>query len=255
LTLKIIECYIRLHELVTFPIWLSPTVVSSFREVAGALGGAGFFRCDRPRTSTELRHAPGHTGDQGDWMTKQSTAGARAAASPVDDAGAVAAADGGRRQPKRRRRPAPKADVMHWWTSSSESAAVRKFADAYRAAGGVWVDTAIAGADQAKAVAINRIVGGNPPTAAQFNTTKQFRDLIDQGVLNNVDEIAARDKLGPVDAGAGAGRDPRQGPLLRAAGRHPHVDLDLVFEGRVQESRHRQASRPPRTSCSPRWTS
>jgi glucose/mannose transport system substrate-binding protein len=51
---------------------------------------------------------------------------------------------------------------MHWWTSSSESAAVRKFADAYRAAG-VWGDTAIAGADQAKAVAINRIVGGNPP--------------------------------------------------------------------------------------------
>lgn len=88
----------------------------------------------------------------------------------------------------------PKAEVMHWWTSSSESAAVRKFADAYRAAGGVWVDTAIAGADQAKAVAINRIVGGNPPTAAQFNTTKQFRDLIDQGSLNNVDDVALRDK-------------------------------------------------------------
>jgi glucose/mannose transport system substrate-binding protein len=88
----------------------------------------------------------------------------------------------------------PKAEVMHWWTSSSESAAVRKFADAYRAAGGVWADTAIAGADQAKSVAINRIVGGNPPTAAQFNTTKQFRDLIDQGSLNNVDDIALRDK-------------------------------------------------------------
>ncbi|MET0267847.1 MAG: ABC transporter substrate-binding protein [Duganella sp.] len=88
----------------------------------------------------------------------------------------------------------PRAEVLHWWTSSSESAAVRKFADAYRAAGGVWLDTAIAGADQAKAVAINRIVGGNPPTAAQFNTTKQFRDLIEQGALNNVDDIAARDK-------------------------------------------------------------
>jgi glucose/mannose transport system substrate-binding protein len=89
---------------------------------------------------------------------------------------------------------APKAEVMHWWTSSSESAAVRKFADAYRAAGGVWGDTAIAGADQAKSVAINRIVGGNPPTAAQFNTTKQFRDLIEQGSLNNVDDIAVRDR-------------------------------------------------------------
>jgi glucose/mannose transport system substrate-binding protein len=89
---------------------------------------------------------------------------------------------------------APKADVLHWWTSSSESAAVRKFADAYRAAGGVWADTAVAGADQAKSVAINRIVGGNPPTAAQFNTTKQFRDLIDQGSLNTVDDIALRDR-------------------------------------------------------------
>lgn len=83
-----------------------------------------------------------------------------------------------------------KAEVMHWWTSSSESAAVRKIADAYRAAGGVWIDTGIAGADQARAIAINRIVGGNPPTAAQFNTTKQFLDLVEQGMLNNVDDVA-----------------------------------------------------------------
>lgn len=83
-----------------------------------------------------------------------------------------------------------KAEVMHWWTSSSESAAVRKIADAYRAAGGVWVDTGIAGADQARAIAINRIVGGNPPAAAQFNTTKQFLDLVEQGMLNNIDDVA-----------------------------------------------------------------
>ena len=84
-------------------------------------------------------------------------------------------------------------EVMHWWTSSSESAAVRKIADAYRAAGGIWVDTGIAGADQARAIAINRIVGGNPPAAAQFNTTKQFLDLVEQGMLNNVDDVAARE--------------------------------------------------------------
>jgi glucose/mannose transport system substrate-binding protein len=83
-----------------------------------------------------------------------------------------------------------KAEVIHWWTSSSESAAVKKITEAYRAAGGFWVDTAIAGADQARAIAINRIVGGNPPTAAQFNTTKQFLDLVEQGMLNNVDDVA-----------------------------------------------------------------
>src|SRR5574343_955720 len=122
------------------------------------------------------------TGMQGDRMTKYRMGGVAVAALAAWTLAAGAQAAG------------PKAEVMHWWTSSSESAAVRKFADAYRAAGGVWVDTAIAGADQAKAVAINRIVGGNPPTAAQFNTTKQFRDLIDQGSLNNVDDVALRDK-------------------------------------------------------------
>ncbi|MBC3908360.1 ABC transporter substrate-binding protein [Undibacterium umbellatum] len=86
-----------------------------------------------------------------------------------------------------------KTEVMHWWTSGGESAAVAKFADAYRAAGGTWADTAIAGGDQARSVAINRMVGGNPPTAAQFNISRQFQDVVEQDMLNNVDEIAARE--------------------------------------------------------------
>ncbi len=87
----------------------------------------------------------------------------------------------------------PKAEVIHWWTSGGESAAVKKFSEAYTAAGGVWVDTAIALGEQARSVAINRIIGGNPPTAAQFNTSRQFLDIVEQGMLNNVDEIAIRD--------------------------------------------------------------
>ncbi|WP_370454879.1 ABC transporter substrate-binding protein [Paucibacter sp. KBW04] len=89
--------------------------------------------------------------------------------------------------------PAPRAEVIHWWTAGGESAAVKTLADAYRAQGGVWVDTAVALGEQARAVAINRIVGGNPPTAAQFNTSKQFLDVVEQGLLNNLDEVAARD--------------------------------------------------------------
>jgi len=93
-----------------------------------------------------------------------------------------------------RAQPAPlKAEVIHWWTAGGESAAVKTLADAYRAAGGTWVDTAIALGEQARAVAINRIVGGNPPTAAQFNTSKQFLDVVEQGLLNNVDAVAQRD--------------------------------------------------------------
>ena len=93
-----------------------------------------------------------------------------------------------------------KAEVIHWWTSGGESAAIKEFAAAYKAAGGVWVDSAVAGADNARAAAINRIVGGNPPTAAQFNTSKQFQDIIAEGKLNNLDEVAAKegwDKLFP----------------------------------------------------------
>ncbi len=84
----------------------------------------------------------------------------------------------------------PRAEVIHWWTSGGESAAVKQVAQAYRDAGGVWIDTAIAGGDQSRAVTINRIVGGNPPTAAQFNTSKQFLDVIEAGMLNNVDGVA-----------------------------------------------------------------
>ena len=87
----------------------------------------------------------------------------------------------------------PKAEVIHWWTSGGESAAVKTLADAYAKTGGVWVDTAIAGGEQARSVAVNRMVGGNPPVAAQFNTSKQFLDIVDQGLLNNVDEVAIRD--------------------------------------------------------------
>jgi glucose/mannose transport system substrate-binding protein len=87
----------------------------------------------------------------------------------------------------------PRAEVIHWWTSGGESAAVKALADAYRAQGGQWSDNAVALGEQARAVAINRIVGGNPPTAAQFNTSKQFLDIVDQGLLNNVDEVAQRD--------------------------------------------------------------
>jgi len=87
---------------------------------------------------------------------------------------------------------AQRAEVIHWWTSGGESAAIQEFASAYKAAGGTWVDSAIAGGEQARAAAINRIVGGNPSTAAQFNTSQQFLDIVKSGMLNNVDEVAKK---------------------------------------------------------------
>jgi glucose/mannose transport system substrate-binding protein len=89
---------------------------------------------------------------------------------------------------------AEEAEVLHWWTSGGESAAVKVFADSYEAAGGEWVDTAIASGQAARTAGINRIVGGNPPTVMQFNTGKQFEELVSNGLLHDVEEIAAKGK-------------------------------------------------------------
>src|SRR5258708_39868641 len=83
------------------------------------------------------------------------------------------------------------AEVIHWWTSGGESAAVKVFADQFRAAGGTWIDTAIAGGATARTAAINRTVGGNPPSAMQFNTGKQFDDLLENALLADGDAPAA----------------------------------------------------------------
>ena len=87
-----------------------------------------------------------------------------------------------------------RAEVLHWWTSGGESAAVRVFADRFKAAGGTWVDTAIAGGQNARTAGINRIVGGNPPTAMQFNTGKQFDELVSNGLLNDLEALAGPGK-------------------------------------------------------------
>ncbi len=83
-----------------------------------------------------------------------------------------------------------RAEVIHWWTSGGESAALRVYADAFDKAGGQWVDTAIAGGANARTAAVNRVVGGQPPTAMQFNTGKQFDDLVENDLLAVVDAVA-----------------------------------------------------------------
>jgi glucose/mannose transport system substrate-binding protein len=92
-----------------------------------------------------------------------------------------------------------KAEVIHWWTSGGESAAVKVFAEQFTKAGGTWIDTAIAGGSNARTAAINRTVGGTPPTMMQFNTGKQFDELVENDLLNDVDgvvtELKVKDKI------------------------------------------------------------
>lgn len=106
----------------------------------------------------------------------------------------------------------PKAEVIHWYTSASESQAVKAFADAFNAAGGTWQDTAVAGGSNARSVAYNRILGGNPPTAAQFSAGKQADAMIEQNLLRDIGPLVKEygyDKVLPeifVEAGTRDGK-------------------------------------------------
>jgi len=126
------------------------------------------------------------------------------------------------------------AEVIHWWTSGGESAGVKVFADAFNNAGGKWVDNAIANGPNARTLAINRTVGGNPPTAMQFNTGKQFDELVENGLLANLDAQAAQENWKSVVPPA----------ILAAVTREGHVYAAPV-----------RLSRRTGTTCSCSWTS
>lgn len=82
-------------------------------------------------------------------------------------------------------------EVMHWWTSGGEAAAVAEFAKAFDATGHEWVDAAFAGpGEQARAIMVSRITGGDPMGAFQFNHGRQAEDLIEAGLLRDITDIA-----------------------------------------------------------------
>jgi glucose/mannose transport system substrate-binding protein len=87
---------------------------------------------------------------------------------------------------------AQNADVMHWWTSGGESRAVAVFAKEYNKRGGTWIDDASVGPQAEHAAALNRIAGGNPPTAMQWNIGVAVRQLAEQGILTSLDEQAKK---------------------------------------------------------------
>ena len=49
-------------------------------------------------------------------------------------------------------------------------------------------------AQNARTAGINRIVGGDPPTAMQFNTGLQFDEVVGNGFLRDLEEVAAAGK-------------------------------------------------------------
>jgi len=95
-------------------------------------------------------------------------------------------------------------EVTHWWTSPGESAALREIAQQFEShTGHKWVDGAIAGSgDTARPVMVSRILGGDPMAATQFNHGLQAREMIEEGLMLDITEVAQAniwsEKLNPV---------------------------------------------------------
>src|SRR5690606_31894187 len=90
---------------------------------------------------------------------------------------------------------AAEVEVIHWWTSGGEQAAVSVFADEFDALGeDKWVDNAIALGETARATVMQRVLGGDPPEAAQFNPGRQYEELIANGQLLELTDVATEGK-------------------------------------------------------------
>ena len=85
-------------------------------------------------------------------------------------------------------------EVTHWWTSGGEAAAVKVLATAFNEGGDSWVDSALAGSgDFAKPLIINRIIGGKPMGATQLNHGRQAEELIAEGLMQDLTELAQKE--------------------------------------------------------------
>jgi len=74
-------------------------------------------------------------------------------------------------------------EVMHWLTSGGESASLSVVRQAYRDQGGVWRDAPVPGGSAARAAAVNRILGGNPPPVFLFSLGAQLTELSSHGLV------------------------------------------------------------------------
>ena len=85
-------------------------------------------------------------------------------------------------------------EVTHWWTSGGEAAAVSEFANAFNETDHTWVDGAIAGGSgAARPAIISRILGGDPMAATQLNHGRQAQELIEEGLMLDLTDIAEKE--------------------------------------------------------------
>ena len=105
-------------------------------------------------------------------------------------AGAAAAAVAGRGAAAQ---AGKQVEVIHWWTAGSEGEAIRTIRRKMEAGGRVWIDTAVQVPDLAKTAAVTRVLGGNPPTVMLWHVGKDLADLHRDGLIRDLQPVAAAD--------------------------------------------------------------
>lgn len=89
----------------------------------------------------------------------------------------------------------PKVEVLHYWTSGGEAKAIGAFKDAFTKAGGMWIDSPVAGGggDAMNQVLRSRIAAGDPPGMAVLKGPNVTEWAV-EGKLAALDDVAAEDK-------------------------------------------------------------
>jgi glucose/mannose transport system substrate-binding protein len=85
---------------------------------------------------------------------------------------------------------AQQADVIHQWSDSGQQRAVAVIAHAFHERGGTWIDEPAVGPQAQIALVMNRIAGGNPPAAMQWQLGAPTRELAQNDLLTNLDSLA-----------------------------------------------------------------
>ena len=83
-------------------------------------------------------------------------------------------------------------EVLHWWTSGGEAAALNVLKDDLQGQGIGWIDMPVAGGggEAAMTTLRARVTAGDAPTAVQM-LGFDIKDWANEGVLGNLDEVAA----------------------------------------------------------------
>lgn len=94
---------------------------------------------------------------------------------------------------------AAEVEVLHWWTSGGEAAALNVLKTNLEKQGVSWKDMPVAGGSgvQAMTALRARVTAGNAPTAVQM-LGFDILDWAEQGVVSELNDLAAKDKWGDV---------------------------------------------------------